>query len=1303
METTLKTFKEAELLSHSNQKRGIKKILCSDNNSVVVTTDGDCYIFGSFLYGLTSKNLDLMYVPVQLKGNKVKHIALGANHVNLLTTKQEVYSWGRNREGQIGLRTTNNLVKAPKLIEEFQNKNIIKVYACDNYSATLSSQGELYIYGDLAFLENSKYSYYQLEPKKVDWGFIVKVCCSPCHIVFLVLEGKTLIIKSVGSGMYGILGNGNEKEEDCYEPDYVEIKNVNTLNNYVKEDKVPISLKCSRTCSTALIKDKENGTSKLYVWGLCSRSFFNAKEIEKITKEVDYKNRNVQDDSLIKNRPHLVTLFENLKKIAISDTVFFMINSKQELKYFGSFFNLKNDPNKSKIVLTGEYREVAVGIDHAIAISVNNKLSSWGFNIMNKLGFPNENENVEKELNLKDINQFYVMTPQYVTEINKLMETKEKDKKQNKEEIQEESEKNLSNEIICKTPPLSPAKSLKLNNKFQNENINVTIKSDTNSYSNIYNHVQGIVKKDYQLIEEELSLNENKFKKNLKDILGKYQFLMNNEKEAKNLQQVLNNEFYFKIIDPPLNIQIAKHKLYKYPKEYTKYKKNYKALLTTLQMHPCYILNIYKNKLLTDKELYQIIKQLFFNIRDDKYSQLTLINICKLIFEFDINEFIKNKKDNIFESFSIFELKNKELVPNLFARLSKLFFRIQLKMNQMQDALASFLINSIYSKIGSKTNSKEVERIMTIKFPFKPSAEEDFNNIYSAIISGRIDLLFTIINDFIKLLATDSKDMEQFKDSLFSIKKEKYSSYGDDDNDKEKSKVDNDKKKTLNTDGDGKYIQLPNICHLYLNEISNTFLKLIEKSDTEKINNWISKNFSLIIFDKLIKTLEDPYNSLALESSIVVEKIAFTNFMKKNYTNFYSLSYALKFILTYNLVGGEFSEDDISKKIVKKIVDINTSLSSALRRITLKNSNKINFRFDQLILKEFFSHSLNDSSKLINFSLFYLKRLQEVIVFNIKDIRVLNEGFDLMDIIFFNKNADYYIGEENGLIKLEDLNKDEDDIIVQVNLKTRVLGYQNPDSVMRCRSCKTIMLNEFNINNEMEFFQEFQFFDKNSKENCVISILQQVPQANNDKITLFFKELFKASNTTSTTNDGLSEVKDLLYYFFTLVAVEQKKELLLQENDIADGEKLLQIMLNENITNSIFSNFCKQILSKYEDMNNHKEYQDDLNKTLDQIMELKDNNIIFKKDLYSRMKKNIEKGYGNPEMIKYINSLDNSSKIVRLIKHLNSLPKSKDLYEKLPRNKKALLLPYKEYNIKKLLSDQILARVLLSGYDIDKK
>ena len=81
-----------------------------------------------------------------------------------------------------------------------------------------------------------------------------------------------------------------------------------------------------------------------------------------------------------------------------------------------------------------------------------------------------------------------------------------------------------------------------------------------------------------------------------------------------------------------------------------------------------------------------------------------------------------------------------------------------------------------------------------------------------------------------------------------------------------------------------------------------------------------------------------------------------------------------------------------------------------------------------------------------------------------------------MDIIFFNKNPDYYIGEAGGVAALIDAQE----YTIQVNLKSRILSNEIQDSLMRCKNCKTICAKEFILAKDENFFEEFNYLNNSN-------------------------------------------------------------------------------------------------------------------------------------------------------------------------------------------------------------------------------
>ncbi|XP_061589686.1 probable E3 ubiquitin-protein ligase HERC1 isoform X2 [Cololabis saira] len=112
--------------------RGVKKVCCGTQFSVALTCDGHVYTFGQErLIGLPDnmlKNKSCPQVVPSLEGLFIEDIAVGCEHVLALSSTADVYAWGCNSEGQLGLGHSN-LVKEPALITALQVKNVKQISA----------------------------------------------------------------------------------------------------------------------------------------------------------------------------------------------------------------------------------------------------------------------------------------------------------------------------------------------------------------------------------------------------------------------------------------------------------------------------------------------------------------------------------------------------------------------------------------------------------------------------------------------------------------------------------------------------------------------------------------------------------------------------------------------------------------------------------------------------------------------------------------------------------------------------------------------------------------------------------------------------------------------------------------------------------------------------------------------------------------------------------------------------------------------------------------------------------------------
>uniref|UniRef100_A0A8C6YKM6 X-linked retinitis pigmentosa GTPase regulator n=1 Tax=Nothoprocta perdicaria TaxID=30464 RepID=A0A8C6YKM6_NOTPE len=127
-------------------------ISCGDEHTAIVTGNGKLYMFGSNNWGqlgLGSKSTVSKPTCVKaLKPEKTKLAACGRNHTLVYTEKGNVYAAGGNSEGQLGLGDTEERTTF-HLISFFTNQHKIKQLAAGSYtSAAITEDGQLFMWGD---------------------------------------------------------------------------------------------------------------------------------------------------------------------------------------------------------------------------------------------------------------------------------------------------------------------------------------------------------------------------------------------------------------------------------------------------------------------------------------------------------------------------------------------------------------------------------------------------------------------------------------------------------------------------------------------------------------------------------------------------------------------------------------------------------------------------------------------------------------------------------------------------------------------------------------------------------------------------------------------------------------------------------------------------------------------------------------------------------------------------------------------------------------------------------------------------
>ncbi|KAK6159979.1 hypothetical protein DH2020_003360 [Rehmannia glutinosa] len=119
---------------------GFSQVVCGNNLTVALTTSGRVYTMGSTSYGQQGSCLADGKIPICVRGNIadscVEEIACGSHHVAVLTSKAEVYTWGKGFNGQLG-HGDNDDRNVPTLVDFLKDKQVKRIACGSNFTAVI--------------------------------------------------------------------------------------------------------------------------------------------------------------------------------------------------------------------------------------------------------------------------------------------------------------------------------------------------------------------------------------------------------------------------------------------------------------------------------------------------------------------------------------------------------------------------------------------------------------------------------------------------------------------------------------------------------------------------------------------------------------------------------------------------------------------------------------------------------------------------------------------------------------------------------------------------------------------------------------------------------------------------------------------------------------------------------------------------------------------------------------------------------------------------------------------------------------
>lgn len=118
----------------------ICRVACGHSLTIALTTSGHVYTMGSTAYGQlgcpSSDGKVATRVKDKIADSFVEDIACGSYHVAVLTSKAEIYTWGKGLNGQLG-HGDNDHRNKPTLVEFLKDKQVKSVVCGPNFTAVV--------------------------------------------------------------------------------------------------------------------------------------------------------------------------------------------------------------------------------------------------------------------------------------------------------------------------------------------------------------------------------------------------------------------------------------------------------------------------------------------------------------------------------------------------------------------------------------------------------------------------------------------------------------------------------------------------------------------------------------------------------------------------------------------------------------------------------------------------------------------------------------------------------------------------------------------------------------------------------------------------------------------------------------------------------------------------------------------------------------------------------------------------------------------------------------------------------------
>ncbi|TVU15509.1 hypothetical protein EJB05_39033, partial [Eragrostis curvula] len=255
---------EYVLVGEKNYRREKPQVVAGSGHSIIVTAKGDVYSFGANSLGqLGLGNTEDQLKPClisSLQGIKISQAAVGARRTMLVTDKGSVYTFGHDIFGWEDTTKSESInhSSSPKLVDSLSGVFVVQASIGGYFTAVLSREGQVYTF---SWGRNDKRLGHNTDPVDVEPRLlsgphgdapVAQIAAGNCYLLMLVYQPTGMSVYSLGCGQGGKLGHGNKVDEGL--PKLIEF--------FQEPDRRPLSISAGPFHDAVLGRD-----GRVYTWG----------------------------------------------------------------------------------------------------------------------------------------------------------------------------------------------------------------------------------------------------------------------------------------------------------------------------------------------------------------------------------------------------------------------------------------------------------------------------------------------------------------------------------------------------------------------------------------------------------------------------------------------------------------------------------------------------------------------------------------------------------------------------------------------------------------------------------------------------------------------------------------------------------------------------------------------------------------------------------------------------------------------------------------------------------------------------